>query len=145
LAAIDHAQLEFAFEVARLRRRERIVKDRHSRFSDARNLSDLDGFAFSDKCAGVGSLEALADGCLDAGARALGQRLEFRERFLAGDAGMTAQVNSDQDGSIATFAGYAIQSLKEPPWPIPPLKPSVADPNPWSIREEPQPGDLKRP
>ena len=85
LAAIDHAQLEFLFQVARLRGAERVVEDRQRGAALAREVAHLLDLAAPDKGARVGMLEFLADGGGDPRAGAFGQRVEFAERVFAGD------------------------------------------------------------
>jgi hypothetical protein len=56
LAAIDDAKVEFLFEVAGLRRTERIVEDREGRTRPMRKFFNLGGLALADKSARVGGL-----------------------------------------------------------------------------------------
>ena len=79
LAAIDHAQLEFIFKIARLRGRERVVEDHERRARLMRELANLGRLALANKGARVRSLELLADRRLDAGPGAQRERAKLRQ------------------------------------------------------------------
>src|ERR1700730_2728759 len=85
LAAVDHAQLQFLFQVARLRGAERVIENHQRRAAVARDFAYFLNLATTDKGSRVGMLEFLADGGGDARAGAFGQRIEFSQRVLAGN------------------------------------------------------------
>jgi hypothetical protein len=53
LTAIDHAEFELVFEIARLRGAERVVEDRERRAAFLCEFPDLGGLAAPDKRAGI--------------------------------------------------------------------------------------------
>src|SRR5580704_8079431 len=75
LTPIDDAKIEFLFQVARLRRTERIVENRKRGAGPMRDLLDLRGLALADEGPRVGRFELLRDGLGDLGAGGLGERL----------------------------------------------------------------------
>ncbi len=85
LAAVDHAQLQFLFQVARLRGTERVVENHQRGATVERDFAYFLDLAAPDKSARIGVLEFLVDGGGDARAGAFGQRLEFSQRVLAGN------------------------------------------------------------
>jgi hypothetical protein len=108
LAAIDHADLEFVFEIARLRRAERVVENRERRALRICQLANFDGFAFADKSARVRSFQALANDSGDFRAGAFSQGFEFVERFFAADSRFGTEFDSDQDGAFVMLVGDVV-------------------------------------
>lgn len=103
LAAIDDAKVEFLFEVAGLRRAQRVVEDREGRTRAMRDFLDLGGLALADKRARIGGLEPLRDGVGDFGAGGLSEGLELGERFLGGNFVARAEFDPDQDRAFDLF------------------------------------------
>jgi hypothetical protein len=102
LAAIDHANLEFVFEIARLRRAERVVENRERRTLRLRQVANFARLAFADKSARVRSLQPLPDYPGNSGPGALSQSFEFVERFFAADSRLVlgTKLDSNQDSAL---------------------------------------------
>jgi hypothetical protein len=109
LAAIDHANLELVFEIARLRGGQRVVENSERRALCLRELADLRGLALADEGARVGRFEALADDTGDFGAGALGQCFELVEGFVGTDSLIGTEFDSDQDGALMMFVGNVVR------------------------------------
>jgi len=109
LAAIDHADLELVLEIARLRGRERVVENRERCALGLRKLTDLRGLALTDEGARVRLLQALVNDSGDFGAGALGQCVEFFERFFGADPLLRTELDSDQDGALVMFVGDVVR------------------------------------
>ena len=100
LAAIDHANLEFILEIARLRGAERVVENRERRTLRLRQFVHLAGLAFADKSARVRRFEALPNNPGNFRAGAFGQCFEFVERFVAAEFRRVGpEFDSNQDGA----------------------------------------------
>jgi len=108
LAAIDHADLEFVFEITRLRRAERVVENRERRALRNCQLAHFGGFAFADKSARVRGFQPLANDPGDFRAGAFGQGFEFVERFFAADSRFGTEFDSDQDGAFVMLVGDVV-------------------------------------
>jgi hypothetical protein len=108
LAAIDHANLEFAFEIARLRGAERVVENRERRALLNRQLAHFGRFALADKSARIRSFQPLANDSGDFRAGAFGQGFEFVERFFAADSRFGTEFDSDQDGAFVMLVGDVV-------------------------------------
>src|SRR6202034_2665008 len=103
LAAVDHAQLQFIFEITGLSGAEGIVENRERRAFASGHLADLDSFALADKGAGVDRFEPLLNLARDFRARALGQRAEFGEGILGRNAVRVAQLDADQNRAFSVI------------------------------------------
>ena len=112
LAAIDNAELELVFEIARLRGAERVVEDRERRAAFVGEFADLGGLAASDEGARVDVFELLLDLAGDFGAGACGQRAEFGERIVAGDTDGRSQFNTDQDGAFGVVERWRMRKTQ---------------------------------
>ncbi len=97
LAAVDDAEFELVFEVARLRGAERVVEDGERRVAFAREFAHFGGLAAADEGTRVDVLESLLDLAGNRCARALGECAELLERVFAGDAVGRSQLDADQD------------------------------------------------
>jgi hypothetical protein len=100
LAAVDDAELEFVFEVARLRGAERVVEDGERGVAFVREFAHFGGLAAADEGARVDVLESLLNLAGDGCAGALGQCAQLIERVVAGDAVGRSQLDADQDGAF---------------------------------------------
>jgi hypothetical protein len=108
LAAIDHADLEFVFQIARLRGAERVVENRERCALRSCQLAHFSRFAFADKSAWVGSFQALANDPGDFRAGAFGQGFEFVERFFAADSCFGTEFDPDQNGAFVMLVGDVV-------------------------------------
>src|SRR5258708_11320950 len=118
LAAIDDADVEFLFQVARLRWAECVIEDGERRAGAARDLAHFGAFASADKGARVGGLEFLADAFGDFGAGAFGERLQLRHRLVGGDLLGAAEFDSHQHGAFGLLNGLAVRISHEMPPPL---------------------------
>jgi hypothetical protein len=111
LAAIDHTNLEFVLEIARLRRAERIVENRERRALRLRQLANFARLAFADKSARVRGLEALPDYPGNSGPGALSQSFEFVERFFAADSRFVlgTKFDSNQDSALIMLVSNVVR------------------------------------
>jgi hypothetical protein len=111
LAAIDHANLEFVLEIARLRRAERVVENCERRALSLRQLANLARLAFADKSARVRRLEALPDYPGNSGPGALSQSFEFVERFFAADSRFVlgTKFDSNQDSALIMLVSNVVR------------------------------------
>jgi hypothetical protein len=109
LAPIDDANLELAFEIARLRGGQRVVENSERRALCLRELADLRGLALADEGARVGGFEALANDTGDFGAGALSECFELVEGFVGADSLLGTEFDSDQDGALMMFVGNVVR------------------------------------
>jgi hypothetical protein len=100
LAAVDDAELEFIFEVARLRGAERVVEDGERRVAFAREFAHFGGLAAADEGTRVDVLESLLNLAGNRCAGALGECAKLVERVFAGNAVGRSQLDADQDGAF---------------------------------------------
>ena len=132
LAAIDHANLEFVLEIARLRRAKRVIENRERRAFRRRQLAHLARLALPDKSARVRRLQALPDNAGNLCASALGQSFKFVERFFAADSRFGTKFDSNQDGALVMLVSNVVrlsqvntsivEDLRESAYQIPPLR-----------------------
>ena len=108
LAPIDDAEIQFLFEVAGLRRAERIIEDRERRAGAMRDFLDLRGLALADKGARVGGLEPLGDSISNLSTCGFGEGLEFGERFFGRDFVARVEFDADQDRAFDLFERLTI-------------------------------------
>src|SRR4029077_3473446 len=114
-AAIDDADVEFLFEIARLRGAERIIEDRERRTGAARDVAHFGAFALADKGARVGGLELLADAFGDFRTGAFSERLELRHRLVGGNLIVAAEFDSDEDRALGLIERLTIRVSQEIP------------------------------
>jgi hypothetical protein len=105
LTAVDHPDLEFVFEIASLRRAERVVENRERRAVTLRKFAHLGGFTTADKGARVDGLQVLLDQTGDVGASALGQRTEFGQRVFGAKPVRRTGLDPDQNCALGAFDG----------------------------------------
>ncbi len=109
LAAIDHANLEFIFEIARLRGAERVVENRQRRALRLRELAHFTGLTLADESTRIRRLEALPNNPGNFRAGAFGQSLEFVERFFAADSRLGTKLDSDQDSALVILVNNVVR------------------------------------
>jgi hypothetical protein len=109
LAAIDHANLEFVFEIARLRGAKRVVENRERRAFRASQFAHLARFALADKSARIGRLQPLPNDASNAGAGALGQSFKFVERLFAANPRLGAKFDPDQDSVLVMLVSNVVR------------------------------------
>src|ERR1700691_181782 len=109
LAAIDHANLEFVFEIARLRGAKRVVENRERRALRASQLAHFARFSFADKSARIWRLEPLPNDTSNAGPGALGQSLKFVERLFAANPRLGAKFDPVQDSVLVMLVGNVVR------------------------------------
>ena len=109
LAAIDHTDLEFVLEIARLRGTERVVENRERRALRLRQFAHLAGLALADESARIRRLQALPNDAGNFGAGALGQCFQFVERFFAADPRLGTKFDSNQDGALVMLVNNVVR------------------------------------
>ena len=115
LASIDDAEVQFLFEVARLRRTQGVIENRECRAGLFRAVANLGSLALPDERVRIGRLEFLADGIGNLGAGGLGQSFEFGERFFGRNFVARSEFDTDQDGAFDLYERLAMRTAQKKP------------------------------
>ena len=108
LAAIDHANLEFIFKIARLRGAERVVENRQRCALRLRQLAHLSGLSFSNKSTRIRRFQPLPNNTGNRGAGTLGQCFKFVERFVGANPRLGTKFDSNQDSALVMLMGNVV-------------------------------------